>query len=98
MTIFLKFVGGVGMDVLPEERVDRLDIYLDDDSVRIVKNFGAGGKELHLSLDNNKNRLFVEFIDLMLNRGKRDLFVHDCRNNNVYSNLSFAIEKSRRIL
>lgn len=70
---------------------DRLDLTISDDSIVLAKNFGDC-KSIIIDIDNEQNRLFVELMDIILNPGKHNLYVHDTRQRNVYSSVAFAIE------
>lgn len=85
------------MNIIRDD-VGRLDVYVDDDSIKLSKNFGADNKDLVFNLDNDSNRLFVEFIDLIINPGKRDLFIHDNRHRNVYSSIAFCIDHTVNVV
>lgn len=74
---------------------ERLDLVISDSRITITKNLGySTEKEIIIDNDNVKNRIFVELIDLILHPGKRQLYVHDTREKNVYSSVAFAIEEA----
>lgn len=70
----------------------RLDVYISDDVINMTKTNRGDIKSLLFTTNEYNNRIFVEFIDLILHPGKRNLYVHDMRTRDVYSSVSFAIE------
>lgn len=78
---------------------ERLDLYIRDDKLELIRNFSCDTKDKAILLINNaENKMFIELLDLILHPGKRNLYVHDVRNSNVFSKVDFAINSEDGIV